>query len=568
MRADGKSRLACAIYTRKSTEEGLEQEFNTLHAQREACEAYILSQRHEGWRALDTHYDDGGFSGGNTDRPGLKQLLDDVRNRKISVVVVYKVDRLTRSLSDFAKIVEIFDAHGVSFVSVTQQFNTTSSMGRLTLNVLLSFAQFEREVTGERIRDKIAASRKKGMWMGGPIPLGYDLRDHKLIINPAESETVRTIFNLYAKRECVRRLKAELDQRKLVSKKITSQTSRTWGGRPFGRGQLYYILKNRVYIGETVHKGAAYPGQHDAIIEQAVWDHVQATLKKNGRQRSLGLTYAEPSLLAGILFDDRGNRLSPSHTQRHGRRYRYYVCQAILQHQPEKVGTLKRLPAHEIEHVVENQILDLLRKPSRITDAVQSSDAELTHAMTARAKELAGQWPKRTRSEKTALLRAVLSRITAGPEKIEIVLDAPVLMQELVDSSKQRRAAHLGDVEQSTHPQTLSISVPVRLKRTGRETRMVVQTENSPERPRRPNRAILKVLVRAFDWFEQFQGGRSTQQIANALGFDRSYVAHTMALVFLAPDIVEDILQGRRQELTSFSRSPSLDWALQRVDLR
>jgi site-specific DNA recombinase len=568
MPADGKPRLTCAIYTRKSTEEGLEQEFNSLDAQREACEAYVLSQRHEGWRALDTHYDDGGFTGGNTDRPGLKQLLEDVRNRKVSVVVVYKVDRLTRALSDFAKIVETFDAHGVSFVSVTQQFNTTSSMGRLTLNVLLSFAQFEREVTGERIRDKIAASRKKGMWMGGPIPLGYDLRDHKLIINSAEADTVRTIFNLYAKHGCVQQLKVELDRRKLVSKHTTSQTGRTWGGRPFGRGQLYYILKNRIYIGEAVHKGQGYPGQHAAIITSDLWDNVQASLKANRYARSNGTKHAEPSLLAGILFDDRANRLSPSHTQRHGRRYRYYVCQAILQHQPEKVGMLKRLPAQEIEHVVENQILDILRKPSRLTDALHSSNPDLTHAVIMNAKDLAGKWLKRTRSEQMAFLRAVLSRVTAGPEKIEIVVNLAAMMQELVGSShEQRQLARGRDIARSTQAKTLRVSVPVRLKRSGRETRIVMQTETSGERPMKPNRAIIKMLARAFDWFEQFQAGRSTQQIANDLDIDRSYVAHVMSLVFLAPDVVEAILDGRQQELASFSRLPSLNWTLQRVAL-
>src|SRR6202166_2152376 len=268
--------LRCAVYTRKSSEEGLEQEFNSLHAQREACEAFIRSQRHEGWSCLPQAYDDGGRSGGNLERPALQQLLAEIREGKVDVVVVYKIDRLTRSLADFAKIVEIFDAKGVSFVSVTQQFNTTTSMGRLTLNVLLSFAQFEREVTGERIRDKIAASKKKGMWMGGMPPLGYRCRDHKLIVVPREAETVHRIFRRYAALGSVRLLQQELDAAGIRSKSWVSTTGRRWGGKPIARGALYMMLQNRLYRGEITHKGKSYPGQHPAIIEQPLWNEVQA----------------------------------------------------------------------------------------------------------------------------------------------------------------------------------------------------------------------------------------------------------------------------------------------------
>jgi DNA invertase Pin-like site-specific DNA recombinase len=563
MAAESKARLACAIYTRKSTEEGLEQEFNTLDAQREACEAYVLSQRHEGWRALDTHYDDGGFSGGNMERPALQQLLDDVRSRKVSVIVVYKVDRLTRSLSDFAKIVEIFDTHNVSFVSVTQQFNTTTSMGRLTLNVLLSFAQFEREITGERIRDKIAASRKKGMWMGGSVPLGYDPRDHKLVINPAEAKTVRTIFELYAEHCCVRRLKEELDRRQLISKRVTSQTGRTWGGRPFGRGQLYYILKNRLYIGEAVHKGQSYPGQHEAIVDLDLWDRVQSTLTANRRERSKGVKFAEPSLLAGILFDDRGNRLSPSHTQRHGRRYRYYVCQAILQHQPEKVGALRRLPAQEIERVVQDQVLDLLRTPNRLIDALASSGGDLKSVLATAAKEHARKWAKLPSLEQRSFLRAVLSRIIAGPKKIEITVDVGSIAKELLVCG-MRTTTIQPEVADLIRQKIISIDASARLKRSGRETRMITEVADDHERSGKPNRALIKMLVRAFDWFEQFQTGRSTQQIADALGINRSYVAQIMPLVFLSPAIVADILDGRHADVKKFSRAPSVSWDDQR----
>src|SRR5579862_2096596 len=282
MSVERKSVVRCAIYTRKSSEEGLEQSFNSLDAQREACEAFITSQRQEGWRALAAHYDDGGFSGGNMDRPALKRLLEDVEAHKVDTIVVYKVDRLTRSLADFAKIVEAFDARGVSFVSVTQQFNTTSSMGRLTLNVLLSFAQFEREVTGERIRDKIAASKKKGIWMGGFVPLGYDLKDRKLLINPSEAEIVRRIFRRYVALGSVRRLKEELDRNGILSKARTGKMAERCGGRPFSRGALYQLLSNPLYIGEIRHNGVNNAGQHKAIIDADLWARTQAQLKEGG----------------------------------------------------------------------------------------------------------------------------------------------------------------------------------------------------------------------------------------------------------------------------------------------
>src|SRR5712675_1404771 len=278
----------CAVYTRKSSEEGLDQSFNSLDAQREACEAYIKSQAHEGWKLVKTAYDDAGFSGGTTERPAVERLMADLRQGLIDVVVVYKVDRLTRSLADFAKIVEILDGHGASFVSITQQFNTTSSMGRLTLNVLLSFAQFEREVTGERIRDKIAASKKKGMWMGGVPPLGYQARDRGLVVVDSEAETVRCIFRRYAELGSMRLLQEELDAQGLTSKCWTSASGRLRGGKPFARGPLYLMLQNRIYRGEIVHKERSYPGEHAAIIDQQLWDMVQAQLAGNAAQRNAG----------------------------------------------------------------------------------------------------------------------------------------------------------------------------------------------------------------------------------------------------------------------------------------
>jgi site-specific DNA recombinase len=357
--------LRCAIYTRKSSEEGLEQDFNSLHAQREACEAYISSQRHEGWTALAAHYDDGGYSGGSMERPALRRLLADIAARQVDVLVVYKVDRLTRSLTDFAKIVEVFDAQQVSFVSVTQQFNTTSSMGRLTLNVLLSFAQFEREVTGERIRDKIAASKKKGLWMGGWVPIGYDRKDRTLIINKSEAEIVRTIFSLYLKLKNVRLVEAELDRRKIRTKPYVATTGRVIGNRPFSRGHIYKILSCALYTGQIVHKGASHPGQHPSIIDQATWDAVQAQLGRNGAEHKTRANVREPSLLAGLLVDQTGNKFTTAHARKNGKQYRYYVAAGPEPKPKTQAGhSPVRIAASEIEPLVLNALMGFLREPS------------------------------------------------------------------------------------------------------------------------------------------------------------------------------------------------------------
>ena len=353
----------CAVYTRKSSEEGLDQSFNSLDAQREACEAYIKSQAHEGWKLVKTAYDDGGFSGGSMDRPALQRLLADLGQGLVDVIVVYKIDRLTRSLADFARIVETLDRQGASFVSITQQFNTTTSMGRLTLNVLLSFAQFEREVTGERIRDKIAASKRRGMWMGGNLPLGYDVRDRELVVNEAEAVTVRYLFQRYAELGTVSALMSETRRRGIVSKLWTSSTGKTRGGAAYSRGALYYLLRNPIYVGRIAHRGATYTGLHPPIVPQDLWDRVQAMLtdSRQGQARANGSS--EPSALSGLLYDDRGNRMSPSHVRKvDGRRYRYYVSQALLQGRPESAGTVRRVSAHAIEALVERAVAQALPK--------------------------------------------------------------------------------------------------------------------------------------------------------------------------------------------------------------
>lgn len=362
-------KLNCAIYTRVSTDAGLEQDFNSLDAQREAAEAYIKSQAHEGWRLVSQGYDDGGFSGGTLGRPALQRLLQDVRDRKIDIIVVYKVDRLTRSLADFAKLVELFDQHSASFVSVTQSFNTTTSMGRLTLNVLLSFAQFEREVTAERIRDKIAASKKKGMWMGGVPPLGYRVQDRKLVVDPDEAATVRLIFRRYLDLGSALPLLEELYRSGVRTRSRRLSSGKVIGGVPFTRGPLVHLLRNRTYVGELNHHGKSYPGEHDAIIDSNVFEAVQSKLSDNV-QTFRNTRMASNALLMGRIFDDRGNLMSPSHSSKKGVRYRYYVCRLLIEGRRSEAGTIAAVPAVAVEQAVAGAIRGLATcgRNSALTD--------------------------------------------------------------------------------------------------------------------------------------------------------------------------------------------------------
>lgn len=369
MKTGSPNRVRCAIYTRVSTDQGLEQDFNSLDAQYDASQAYIRSQAHAGWTLLRAKYDDGGFSGGDTDRPALQQLLEDVRAGKIDVIVVYKVDRLTRSLADFAKLVELFDKHNESFVSVTQQFNTTTSMGRLTLNVLLSFAQFEREVTSERIRDKIAASKRKGLWVGGMAPLGYDTTDRKITVNEAEAERVRLIFQYYFKLGSLSLLMADLRKRGIVTKVRTLKSGQKVGGIPFTRGPLAHLLRNRFYVGEVLFKGEVLAGEQPAIVDRALYDAVQAKLNEQvNNHKAARMTSG--ALLAGRIFDDRGNRMTPSHARKRGIKYRYYLSSALLQGQADRAGRVSRVPAAEIEGLVIRSVRDHLKPSAQIEDAV------------------------------------------------------------------------------------------------------------------------------------------------------------------------------------------------------
>ena len=357
MKAPSIRPVRCAIYTRVSTEHGLDQEFNSLDAQYDAGSAYIKSQAHAGWTLIRSRYDDGGYSGGSTDRPDLQRLLDDIRARKLDVIVVYKVDRLTRSLADFAKLVELFDAHGVSFVSVTQQFNTTTSMGRLTLNVLLSFAQFEREVTSERIRDKIAASKRKGLWVGGPLPLGYQMKDGKIAIVKDEAERVRLIYRRYLELGGVNALVRDLRERNIRSKARLLATGATRGGVLFGRGSLFYLLRNRFYVGEVKYKDEILPGEQPAIMDRALFDAVQQKLTEQWTTRSTTRN-ASAHLLTGLLFDDSGHRMVPTHATKAGVRYRYYVSLPHLygESKTASVGSVSRISAIDIEDTIVNSL--------------------------------------------------------------------------------------------------------------------------------------------------------------------------------------------------------------------
>lgn len=549
MPAETKKTLSCAIYTRKSSEEGLEQEFNSLHAQREACEAFVLSQRHEGWKVLATHYDDGGFSGGNMDRPALKQLLADIKARKVDVVVVYKVDRLTRALSDFAKIVETFDGHGVSFVSVTQQFNTTTSMGRLTLNVLLSFAQFEREVTGERIRDKVAASRRKGMWMGGTVPLGYDLKEQRYVVNPPEAELVRRIFDLYIECGCVRKVAAELKRKGLKTKVRVYKSGRVVGGISFSRGHLYYLLSNRTYLGEAVHRGSSYPAQHEPIIDPATWDRVHSILKGNAVDRIRGVNAAGPSLLAGFSFDDRGNRLSPTHTVKRGVRHRYYFARPLLENRPDKVGQVQRLPAHQLEGAVQGQIASFLSNPNRQLEVLLGEGATASQIQRAmlELKKLNATLPKTEATQWRKFLLDVVISIVVAPERIIIDLD-PAALRVKLGMARDGDQALPENRRLALKPSksVLRLELSVHLKKSGQESKLLIGEFEYETAQRRADPVMIKTIVRAHEWNREFLAGRSTTEIAKKAKVHRGFVAAVIPLAFLAPSITESALDGKQ----------------------
>ena len=563
------AKLKCAVYTRKSSENGLEQAFNSLDAQRESAEAYIKSQRHEGWVLINDKYDDGGFSGGNTERPALKRLLDGITSDRVNVVVVYKVDRLTRSLSDFAKLVDLFDGHGVSFVSVTQQFNTTTSMGRLTLNVLLSFAQFEREVTGERIRDKFKASRKKGMWMGGHPPLGYDIAERKLIVNEGEAKAVGHIFARYLELGSVRALKGELDRDGYRSKHWTSGSKRTHGGKPFKRGALYYILKNRLYAGDAVHKGIAYPGEHRPIIAPDTWDHVQASLKEKAAHHEKGITHKEPSLLRGLLFDDRGNHMSPSHANKKGKRYRYYVSQALNQHREQDKGSVTRVPAHDLEEQVVGVLCRAITNPtgilSHVTDPALKE--KLAHGLELAGAGLAGALAGHTDAKARDLFRALVQRVELGVNGFAIQLSATAL-----DAVLECRPWENVSIETpATEPEdstTVTLNAVASVRRCGREKKVLVPDHLAGKAPA-PNAKLIKLVAHGHAWLRAVTSGRVTSinELGGQLKRSRTYVSNVIKVAFLAPDITESILAGTQPvdlKSADLLKNLPLDWSDQR----
>jgi DNA invertase Pin-like site-specific DNA recombinase len=438
MTKPGTRKLRCAIYTRKSSEEGLEQEFNSLHAQRESCEAYIASQRSEGWVLVRDQYDDGGISGGTLERPALKQLLADIEDGLVDVVVVYKIDRLSRSLMAFAKLVEVFDRNGVTFVSVTQSFNTTTSMGRLTLNILLSFAQFEREVTAERIRDKIRASRQKGMWMGGNVPLGYRVENRKLMIEEAEAAIVRMIFERFV----------SIGSATVLAKALAAENVRTRRGKLIDKGFLYKLLNNRVYIGEAVHKGESYPGEHQGIIDRPLWDKVHAILQESPRVRAGNTRAQTPALLKGLIFGPDGAAFSPTHTRKGDKLYRYYVSQSVLKHGADACP-IARVPAAEVESAVIDQLRGLLRAPEIIIGTWRAARPEIEDLAEADVRDALERldpiWNELFPAEQARIVQLLVERVDLAANGLSIRLRTnglTSLAAELgVIGSDQKKAA-------------------------------------------------------------------------------------------------------------------------------
>jgi site-specific DNA recombinase len=509
MKAPSVKPVRCAIYTRVSTEHGLDQEFNSLDAQYEAASAYIKSQAHAGWTLIRSRYDDGGYSGGSTDRPDLQRLLDDIRARKIDIIVVYKVDRLTRSLADFAKLVELFDAHGVSFVSVTQQFNTTTSMGRLTLNVLLSFAQFEREVTSERIRDKIAASKRKGLWVGGNLPLGYEMKDGKVAVVEKEAELVRLIFRRYLELGGVNELLRDLRDRDIRTKYRLLSTGVTRGGIPFGRGPLYYLLSNRFYIGEVKYKDEILPGEQPPIMDRELFEAVRQKSLAQWSHRTVARNKSN-QLLTGLLFDDAGHRMIPTHATKAGIRYRYYASAPVLHGEAKTApaGSVSRVPAADIEAIIkslEAHLLSQLDGPT--SSAVQLRDrpalAELIASIVVHTDGL--------------VVRLKLDETDAAPDRA----DGPLLtIPWQKPPSKRARRILL------PHGKAQSDARPEQFERRAR---------------------LVNAIAKGRRWLDDVVSGRVTNitELCTREECSVRQVNMTISLAFLAPNLVKAAVEGR-----------------------
>jgi site-specific DNA recombinase len=522
--------VRCAIYTRVSTEHGLDQEFNSLDAQYDAASAYIRSQAHAGWTLIRSRYDDGGYSGGSTDRPDLQRLLDDIRARKLDVIVVYKVDRLTRSLADFAKLVELFDAHNVSFVSVTQQFNTTTSMGRLTLNVLLSFAQFEREVTSERIRDKIAASKRKGLWVGGPLPLGYHMKDDKVAIVEDEAERVRLIYRRYLELSGVNALVRDLQVRDIRTKARLLATGATRGGVPFGRGSLFYLLRNRFYVGEVKYKNEILPGEQPAIMDRSLFDAVQQKLTDQWTNRTTMRNVCD-HLLTGLLFDDAGHRMVPTHATKAGIRYRYYVSLPHLHGESKTatLGSLSRVRASDVEDII-----------------LRSLDAHLVAQKRRPAADNAN-------SADRQLLLEQVARIEVHDERLVVRLKA----------AEAEQATDVADGH--------LLSIPWE-KPPSRKSRQILLPQGIPKSEVRPTRIerrarLVSAIARGRRWLDEIVSGSVTDiaQIAARQKCSVRQVNMTISLAFLAPNLVRSAVEGRLPRGIGVERlrDASAEWSRQ-----
>ncbi len=529
----------CAIYTRKSSDEGLDQAYNSLAAQRDACAAYVASQKHEGWICLAKSYDDGGFSGGSLQRPALQELLRDMLAGRIDIIVVYKIDRLTRSLADFAKLTETLDAHQVSFVAVTQQFNTSTSMGRLTLNVLLSFAQFEREVAGERIRDKIAASKKRGMWMGGHPPLGYDVKERKLVINPAEAETVRHIFCRYLVLKSVRALQEELAQCGIMSKVTIRENGRCQGGNTFSRGALATILKNPIYRGFIAHKGSTYAGDHEAIVDETLFSDVQAALADSGPGDAARAKLASPALLKGLLVDATGDRLLPTHCRKGPTRYRYYTSKKLLKDGRSTAGNGLRLPAADTEALVITSLATHLR--NKLWIASLTTDKSTLQAMLDSADKLAAK-VEQQRQKNAGLLADLIKQVAVDSSTLRLVINRQALLEQLGQRPLAKNPKADGETPASDHL-PLEITIRSHLLRRGKQMRLVVGNQTTAASA---DHTLIHDILRARRWYAALSSGSAPTiaTLAKSEGCSASYVSLKISLAFLAPDILEAILNG------------------------
>ncbi len=518
--------VRCAIYTRKSSEEGLEQQFNSLHAQREAYAAYVASQKAEGWVLLPEAYDDGGISGGTLERPAMQRLLTDVDEGRVDQIVVYKIDRLTRSLADFAKIVARLDAAGASFVSVTQSFNTATSMGRLTLNMLLSFAQFEREITAERIRDKIAASKRKGLWMGGNVPLGYRAQGRTLAIDEAEAGVIRQIYALYRAEGSILTVRERMADLGLRTRVRTAPDGRVSGGGPFGRAHLHHILTNPVYAGRIRHRTVVHDGQHPAIISPEEWDAVQRMLAEGAARPRGRAPAAFASPLAGRIFDETGDRLTPSHSRKNGRRLRYYISSRLVNDRSGNHPDAWRLPAPELEQGVIGRLRAWLTAPGQASRFVRDPRADEMQTVATRIDALVADLDGR---HAAVLLRALVAAVRIAPGRMEITVAAEALAGRLQVAPDRLDADHL------------VLAAPFRIRRRGVETRVLLG-----DRPAEPDRVLIRNLMKARDWFAALTRGESYTEIAAREGVASQRIQQLLPLAFLAPEIVQRIAEGRQ----------------------